>query len=251
MVIWRFRDYLPANPKHLTVEHIETYLQSVLKTSCRRTANAHLTAIKSFCKWLQSQDVFGNGNPADKVKMLREDPGRQRVLTEAEYNEVLNACKTEQESDLIRFIYFTGLRATELQTLTYENISSDGRFLQLTTHKSHRRDIVPLNKAAQQIVAKYRHKPNVPVFTLLKSPHDYTKRNSVYILCKRLSRHAAIPQFGPHALRHFGATQLMRKGVSIAKISKFYLRHKSIRTTERIYIHWNVQDALGVTDALE
>jgi len=63
------------------------------------------------------------------------------------------------------------------------------------------------------------------------------------------SNWAGIERFGPHAIRHFFATRLMRQGVPLAKISKI-LGHASIKTTEQIYIHWLPKDVLGLTDCL-
>lgn len=57
-------------------------------------------------------------------------------------------------------------------------------------------------------------------------------------------------KFGSHAIRHFFATQLIRKGVSIYKVSKI-LGHSSVKITESCYIHLVPVDLLGITDVLD
>ncbi len=63
-------------------------------------------------------------------------------------------------------------------------------------------------------------------------------------------RKIGIKSFGAHADRHFFATQLIRKGVSIYKVSKI-LGHSSVQTTESTYVHLMPVDLLGITDVLD
>jgi len=51
-------------------------------------------------------------------------------------------------------------------------------------------------------------------------------------------------------MRHWFATQLLIKGVPIAKVSKM-LGHASIRTTERSYAHILRSDLANATDVLD
>ena len=51
-------------------------------------------------------------------------------------------------------------------------------------------------------------------------------------------------KFGSHAIRHFFATQLIRKGVSIYKVSKI-LGIPALKS-ESIYIHLMPIDLLGI-----
>jgi len=242
-VIWRFADYMPTNPADLTMEHIEVYLSSILKHRKARTANSHLTVIKSYCRWLS--EVYGIPNPAAKIKMLKEDPPKQRVLSQAEYEDILKAC-TPIEADIIRFLANTGLRASEFQSLTWDNISDDCQWLRIVG-KGRKLRCVPLNLVCRSIIAKSERKPNTPIH-LLKS-YTYRRKNGLYALCKSLSKRANVERFGPHSLRHFFATELMKKNVSIYKISKL-LGHSSVRTTQQIYVHFEFQDLAGVTEAL-
>jgi integrase len=56
--------------------------------------------------------------------------------------------------------------------------------------------------------------------------------------------------FGAHAVRHYFATQLIRKGVNIYKVSKI-LGHSSVQITESTYVHLMPVDLLGITDVLD
>lgn len=244
MVIGRFAKFAPAYISDLKPIHIERYLEHVLEKYINRTANAHLTALKSFCRWLTEH--YDLPNPCLKIKMLDEDPPQVRVLDDQEYQKVLSICNPK-ERDIILFLFHTGLRSSEFQQLTWSNISQDRRFIKLVG-KGRRFRIIPLNKTCQKILNNVSRKPNSTNLNLTK---NYKKKNSLYYLCKKLARHARIPRFGPQALRHYFATSLYTKGVPVQFISAC-LGHADTRTTEKIYIHiWPPRDLLGVTDVLD
>jgi len=244
MVIKRFAKFAPIYAADLKAEHIEHYIEHVLENYINRTANAHLTALKSFCRWLA--EYYDLPNPCLNIKMLDEDPPQVRVLNDQEYQKVLAVCKPK-EFDVIRFIAHTGLRSSEFQQLTWDNISYDRRFIKLVG-KGRRLRLVPLNKTCQTILNNVSRKPNSTTMDFIKS---YKSRDSLYRLCKKLAKDAGISRFGPHALRHYFSTALYRKGVPVQFISAC-LGHADTRTTEQIYVHlWPPKDLLGVTDVLD
>ena len=244
MVIERFIAFAPVYAADLKAEHIEHYIEHVLKKYINRTANAHLTALKSFCRWLAEH--YDVSNPCLKIKMLDEDPPQVRVLDDQEYQKVLAVCKSK-ERDVILFLAHTGLRSSEFQQLTWSNISYDRLFIKLIG-KGRRQRLIPLNKTCQKILNNVTRKPNSTTMDFIKS---YKSRDSLYRLCKKLARHAGIPRFGPHALRHYFSTILYKKGVPVQFISAC-LGHADTRTTEKIYVHlWPPKDLLGVTDILD
>jgi integrase len=64
-----------------------------------------------------------------------------------------------------------------------------------------------------------------------------------------LAARAKINRLGPHTLRHYCATQMLLKGVPIAKVAEV-LGH-SIRVCEATYKHFIPQDLQGTTDVLD
>ena len=244
MVIGRFAKFAPVYAADIKAMHIENYVDTILLKYKNRTGNAHLAVLKSFCRWLA--EYYDLPNPSLKIKTLDEDPPEVRVLNDQEYQKVLTVCKPK-ERDVIRFLFNTGLRRSEFQQLTWSNISQDQRFIRLIG-KGRRRRLVPLNKTCQTILNNIPRKPDSTTMNLVKS---YEAPDSLWRLCNKLARHAGIPRFGPHALRHYFATTLYRKGVPIQFISAI-LGHADTRTTEKIYIHlWPPKDLLGVTDVLD
>jgi len=236
MVIWRFVKFMPGDIEKLSSNHIESYIADLLDRSSNRTGNAHLTVIKSFCRWLER--TYDAPNPAAKIPMLKEDPPKQRWLTHEEYLRILAVCK-DGESDTIKLIAMSGLRASEVVGLSRDDIHEDKLVI---IGKGRKRRVIPLNKTLKEILSRSTH------INFAKN------RVQLYRLCQRLSRRANIPCFGPHALRHYFATELLRggetkRGVSMVNVSAL-LGHSSVKTTER-YLHFQDSFLTGVTDVLD
>lgn len=232
--------FLATLPKGLAIGdlnrgHIERYITKLLLAGrSNRTANAHLTVLKSFCRYLS--ESYG----VPKIPtgpMLREDPPQVRFLTRDEYAKVLSAC-TDGDGrikDQIEFLAMTGLRASEFCSLTWDCVSPQLTTITITG-KGRKRRTIPLNATCREIL-----KPGKINFT--------KSRKQLYRLCRRMAEKAGIEGFGPHALRRYFATELLRRGVSIDIISKL-LGHSSIKTTER-YISYHPSFLLGSTDCLD
>jgi len=234
MVIDRFLDSLPKSIvriQQLDAAHINEYLYQLRdQGSINRTLNAHLTAIKSFCRFYSAR--YKIANPSAEVKPLVEDPPDARFLTPDEYKKVM-AIATPLAKDRLLFLAHTGLRATEFYELRPNAVSADLSTLTITG-KGRKKRSIPLNKTAREILPRL-----VPA-----SP------NALLLQCYRIAEKAKIPQFGPHAMRHWFATQLLIKGVELVFVSKM-LGHASVSTTERIYAHILRGDLANATDVLD
>lgn len=238
MVIWRFEDDLPQKIKlhHITREHIERHLDR-LPTTCNKSINCYLMAIKSFFTYCE--EAFGIPSPAAKIKKRRESAPHQRVLTEDEFQHILEVCD-EQEKAVVQLLAHTGLRANlEFpQALNPANVSNS---MLHCVCKGGRLEATPLNHTAKNAIA------------ILLSHIDFSKnisrRNHLYYLCCRLAKRAQIPKFTPHSLRYYFGDSLRRCGVSIFEISKLY-HHSSVKQT-MAYLHLPEEELRGLTDVLD
>ena len=160
---------------------------------------------------------------------------------------------------------YTGLRKGELLALTWEDVDYDKKLLnvnksrtgsrkdvtmQITTPKtasSNRK--IPLNdtvldalreeKKRQLEYAKmlgngYDKSHNFIVRTVLGKP--YVNLSAINRVVNRLTENAGLPHCTIHGFRHSVASILDDNGVPIQDISVL-LGHKSVQTTERIYIN--------------
>jgi len=241
--IQKFADFLAEQDRPLTTDAIEDFLYDIRERRLsKRYVNVNLTAIKSYCKWRFRDNE--QANPATLVKMLKEDEPKSRFLSEEEYQKVLAVAKGI-DRDIIVFLCNTGLRVTEFNSLKWQDIQPDMSYLEVIG-KGNKLRVVPLNPICRDILQRHKGSNGNGDGKL---PITRRNRHAETRICIKLGKKAGIPKFGPHACRHYFATQLIKRGVSIYKVSKI-LGHASVKTTEKIYLHLMPIDLLGITDVL-
>lgn len=229
--LYRIQPFLPEFIEQIRAEHIDIFLTSLKILNSSK--NSLLVPVRSFLQYCE--DYLDVPNAAKKVKSLPEQPPKQRVISEIEYSKLLKICKP-MERAVVQILANTGLRATEFCELSWQNVSHDKKYLTIIG-KGRKQRVVPLNDTARQALN---------TFNFSKSYN----RDSLRYLCNCLSRRASVCRFGPHALRHYFATRMVRAGVPIIKVSKI-LGHSSISVTEKVYLHLLPVDFLGATDVLD
>jgi integrase len=219
----------------------------------RQTSNHYLQAVKQFTKWAYREGRL-SGNPLEHVAGLNvrvDQRHARRALTPAECRRLLNATEREPErhgmtgserSLLYRLALETGLRASELRSLTRGDFDLDPRQPSVTVRagyaKNRREDTIPLRTETAAMLAKHliSRLPTAPAFTM----PDSTR--TARMLRKDLAA-AGIPYQDAtgryadfHALRHTFITALATSGV-LPKVAQTLARHSDIRLTLDRYAH--------------
>jgi len=249
-VINRFIQWLPEQVQSIQQVrsgHVRAYLASMkhVKTG---TLNRHLTPIKTFGKWAAKE--YGLANFAAPVKTFKEPKPKPRVISQKELDTMMSKLEGEQR-DIILFIANTGLRASEFCSLTADSVigTPKGKMLEIYG-KGHKKRAIPLNRTCLEILSSKDLKHHKgPIFHLSQSSYKQP-RHRLYALCAKAGKFANIEAFGPHALRHYFATELFRRGASLKRVSVI-LGHSSVAVTERIYLHLIPDDFVGLTDLLD
>lgn len=232
-----FLTFIGDKPIHkITSSEIKQYLQQKLWTLKKSSVNNHVVTLKSFFRWAAESNEIPN--PTEKIRVFKPDPFYQPFISKEQYDEIL-ASATSQQKDVIQILAMTGLRASELASLDYENITENFSAIRFTG-KGQRQRTIPLNNTVRQILTRH-----IKAETIINLPKN---RKNIYWLCHRAGEKSHIP-LAPHMLRRFFATSLAHEGVSVVIISKL-LGHSSVRTTE-IYLHLDSSYLFGVTDCLD
>lgn len=220
----------PETIMDIRPNEIQAYVNSRLSKNSHTGLNLHIATIKSFCRWLS--DNYGIPNPSTRIRNYPSDTQEARCLSSDEYHKILSAT-TGRDFHLIRFLANTGLRASELTDLTPNNIQD--KWLTVRGKGGKIRHI-PLNGNAAES---------------LKVVMNFSRNAQItYHRCIWIAEEVGIPPFGPHACRHYFATQLLSKGKPIHAVSKI-LGHSSVLITEKIYYHFRPEHLSGLTDCLE
>ncbi len=169
----------------------------------------------------------------------RVRPGDPNPLELWQYDELVENAETIEDRALMVLLFNTGLRISELISLTkdsfYEKeMVSDGETYRIkwlrVTGKGGKERSVPLNKGAEDILATYKS------FLDMKYPKGYSKLfpktyTTVWRQVKRVGRQAGI-KVNPHMFRHTFATELLKRGENIVTIAKI-MGHESLDTTKK------------------
>ncbi len=243
-VIFMLFQYISQNGQQLTSIAVENFLDNKFKNGgSRREFNTYLIVVRSFCNWRLKK--YGIESPVHKISFIREDPPKQRVLSEEEYRLCLHAAKG-MDADILIFFANTGIRKEEFRNIRWGDIPMDMKFLRITG-KGRKFRIVPLNENCREVLRRYKRLPD-------NQPLQFTQRypggESASWMLRRIAQKIGIPRAGIHSVRHYFATSCIRKGINIYKLSKI-LGHSSVATTEEIYLHLAPVDLIGITDILD
>jgi integrase/recombinase XerD len=124
---------------------------------------------------------------------------------------------------MIAILAYTGIRRGELLALRPRDIDLFAKTIRIQG-KGDKERIIPIHQLL--------YKP-LKFYTASMPPHHYLfpfKPKRAWQIVVNYARQAGIPDFHPHAFRHFFATQLVEQGVSL-HIIKELLGHADISTT--------------------
>ena len=199
--------------------------------------------LSTFFQWLEDEELIPR-NPMKKIKKIRYKKQVKKAFT----NKELELLKIEAEKikkdtkrtrliALIEFLLSTAARVEELTNVKLSDINFETGEV-FITGKGNKERIVLLNNRAMLRYKEYlktRDDTNEYAFvSLLKNDKGKYRKlevSAVEIAIRNLGRAAKVEKSHPHRFRRTCATNLMKRGMPIAEISK-YLGHESIATTQ-------------------
>jgi len=220
------------------------------------TVSRKLAAIKSLFSFANKVGYlpFNVGAAISLPKI--PDELAQRILTENETKAILSMATSFRDSVLLKLLYFTGARVSELTTLKWKHINekvnsgaASGCIVTLIGKGSKSRNVV-VPQAAWNALSELRLQENEanhgarqdPVFRSKKGGH--LSRLQMWRIVKNATSAAGIKRnVSPHWLRHAHASHSLDHGAP-THLVKETLGHKSLSTTSR-YTHARPNDSSG------
>ena len=243
----------------ITLDRVESAIVAIQKRNKMgpRTVNHYMQAMKAFVHWLVPRRLATNPLLELEFHNVAIDVRKERrALTSDEMSLLVDASRTsdqkvqgysgEQRARIYLISYLTGLRKSEVASLTPESFEITGKTpiltLEARNSKHRKRDVLPLHP---QLVALLRlwlpeYPPGEPLFPKLG------KRKAHTMIRKDLEA-AGIPfntkdgDADFHASgRHTYITELLRNGTSLV-VARELARHADVKMTMR-YTHIGLQD---------
>jgi integrase/recombinase XerD len=210
------------------------------------TVSRKIYAIKTFYRFLLQEGKI-KYDPASEFsapKTLKKLPS---VLTVKEVEKLLNIPFENKEKDIrdsaiLEVLYATGIRVSELISLSIDDINLEVGYLKVFG-KGNKERIVPLGKKAIQALKNYLEnsrqillKGKNSNFLFVNNRGNKFTRQGIFFLLKFYSKKAGInKKITPHTLRHSFATHLLERGADLRSVQEM-LGHSNISTTQ-IYTH--------------
>ncbi len=201
-------------------------------------------ALRRFYGFLHAEGVR-----SDDPSPALPRPGRERPLPKVLSHDDVEALFAEVErrraeslpgahrlAALIELLYGSGLRASELVSLSRHALAPGRPFL-ILAGKGGRERLVPISDRAQAAVAVWSEAVPNDAMWLFPSGKKHLSRVRLFQLVRELGAAAGIPpeRISPHVLRHAFATHLLEGGADLRAV-QMLLGHADIATTQ-IYTH--------------
>lgn len=226
-------------------EDIESYLKfCYLKNEDSKTISHKITTIYNFHNYLLREKVIKDNQAEfiDRPKLVKHLP---YTLTVKEIDKLLDIALVTvfdyRDKAMLELMYGTGLRVSELVSLTVYDVDFYNAFLRIKGKGSKER-IVPINNASLKYLKLYldrrclllKKKTSDELF--LNARGEGISRQGFFKNLKKILATKGMPtNISPHSLRHSFATHLIENGADLRSVQTM-LGHSDITTT-KIYTH--------------
>jgi integrase/recombinase XerD len=231
-------------------QDVRDFLQSLLSNGVDgRSVARKLSALRHFYKYLlldrhittdptlnidspRQWKVLPKSLASDEVESVLKGPPRAK-------DDRLSQALAARNRAMLEVFYAGALRVSEVVNLKLEDLKLELGYV-LVRGKGDKERIVPLGRAAQDVVQQYLRDARPVLASDKSSPHLFIARGARGITRQRVwqmvnaasaqSRHAS-----PHMLRHSCATHMVENGADLRTVQTI-LGHADISTTQ-VYTH--------------
>lgn len=226
---------------------LEAYLAHKFAQQAKATtASRLLSSLKRFYRFLLRQGTI-DVDPTLNIDSPKLPRGLPKSLTEEDIERLLAAPDVSRPLGLrnramLEVLYASGLRVSELVTLTLPQLSLDMGVVRVLG-KGGKERLAPLGEEALEWVRRHLAEARPALLGARTSDDLFVTargapmtRQAFWHLIKRHARAAGIVKpLSPHTLRHAFATHLLNHGADL-RVVQLLLGHSDISTTQ-IYTH--------------
>jgi site-specific recombinase XerD len=210
---------------------LEGFQDFMLNHLSRNTARNYILGIfQMLNKAVQDNIILRS--PGREVEIIKKEESERVFLNIEEMQKLANIeAKTDQEKDVKKafiFACYTGLRVSDLITITWGNIERNPPQIVKSQKKTGVRVYIPLHKTARMVIEDdVLHEQGDLIFPWL----DIIKNNRNLYLTRWADRANIGKAIGWHTARHTFAVKSLESGADIYTVSKL-LGHTDITATQ-------------------
>lgn len=233
---------------YISLSGLQEYQTWLIDQDYKQTSRARmLSAIRRLFQYLHREKIRSDDPTALMVspKLPKRLP---KDLTEEQVEALLNAQDLNDPVELrdkamLELLYATGLRVTELVSLTTENISLRQGVVRVIG-KGGKERLVPMGENAIEWIETFFHQGRSELLGQQTSDVVFPSKRAQLMTRQtfwhRIKHYAVIAgidveKLSPHVLRHAFATHLLNHGADL-RVVQMLLGHSDLSTTQ-IYTH--------------
>jgi integrase/recombinase XerC len=240
----------------LDSQHVRTFAAAEFRRGqSPRTIQRRLSAVRSFCNFLQREGVL-NANPALDVQAPKAKKRLPKTLDADQMNRLLSFRTDEQlgvrDKAIMELFYSSGLRLSELTALDLSDIDLRDRTVRVTG-KGNKTRIVPVGRYAAEALSRWLRERaamadlGTEALFVGKGGRRLGAR-AVQVRIARWAKHQGLGvHLHPHMFRHSFASHLLESSQDLRGVQEL-LGHANISTTQ-VYTHLDFQHLAKIYDA--
>ncbi len=228
--------------------NLEDYISLMKKESFKpATISRNIASIKAWFHYMVKEHIIKD-DVSDSLKSPKIEKKIPEIMTMGEVDTLLsqpsmNNPKEIRDKAMLELLYATGIRVTELISLTVEDLNLQMNYI--ICRDEHKERMIPFGSKARNALIDYlEHSRPIMVATessdvlFVNCSGQAMSRQGFWKLIKFYANKAGITaDITPHTLRHSFAAHLVENGADLRSVQEM-LGHSDISTTQ-IYANLN------------
>lgn len=242
--------FLNSNKKDLnkiSKKDVREFLDKLIeKGNAGNTINVYLNSLKFLLEEILNKKMRLN------IRYSKKPVKLPVILTKDEIKKLFSSINNEKHRLIIKFLYSSGLRVSELLNLKVKDLELEKNYGFVRNGKGNKDRIFIIAESLKNDLKDLIEKDNLEYEdNLFKTNRNfkYSTRSIQEILKNSIKLSNIKKRISPHTLRHSFATHLIEDGYSVSEIQSL-LGHKSPETT-MIYLHSSMPSMIKVKSPLD
>ena len=237
-IVKKLFECVQKNFTDMTVSDLRYFLayEKSRGVSNRTLENTRLQ-ISSFFTWMLNEEIIYK-NPCRTISPIKFTKEVKLPFSSIEIDAIRSACRNNKERAIVEFLLASGVRVSELCSITLSDVDFDSLSVKVREGKGQKQRIVYINELACKHLVRYltdrKVNGNYLFYNKKKKPLN---PGGVRHLLNLVGEAAGVENVHPHRFRRTFATNLVNRGMEIQEVGKL-LGHANLNTT-LTYVYTN------------
>jgi site-specific recombinase XerD len=206
---------------------------SSMQTYKPKTFHRIISTLSSFYRFLYSQEVVAT-NPLIGIDRPRIKQQEVKYLKHNQVLRLIDSIEDIRDKLIVRTIYATGVRVSELCSINIEDIDFDEHTIRIRGKGDKIRTVFIDEETLNELTKFIGNRIIGPLFVGQQGKHISSRA------IQHIFKHYAPQGITPHKIRHSYASELYKRSKNLRVVQE-NLGHTSIKTTE-IYLHTDIDE---------